>query len=273
MADNRETAALTPADVRFDDRGLVPCIVQDADTKDVLMMAWMNAESLRLSIEQATTWFYSRSRQRLWHKGEESGNTQELVALYYDCDADTLLALVHPAGPACHTGNYSCFYRTFSPGEWGRASSDAAGKGGPKLRDVGMKRKLGITLEEESTTHVRMKMPIVPSLAQPAGFVHGGATITLLETAASWASWYASDLDAELSFGSHIDVHHISAAREGYLHGDATLERVEQMGERGRKEYWHVEAAGDDGRVVSTGTITTRVVPKEYYAAKRRAAE
>ena len=91
--------------------GLVPCIVQDADSREVLMMAWMNERSLRLTLEQRTTWFWSRSRQELWHKGATSGNTQQLAELRYDCDADTLLALVHPAGPACHTGERSCFYR------------------------------------------------------------------------------------------------------------------------------------------------------------------
>lgn len=91
--------------------GLVPCIVQDADSREVLMMAWMNEQSLRLTLEQRTTWFWSRSRQELWHKGATLGNTQQLAELRYDCDADTLLALVHPAGPACHTGERSCFYR------------------------------------------------------------------------------------------------------------------------------------------------------------------
>ena len=91
--------------------GLVPCIVQDADSREVLMMAWMNEQSLRLTLEQRTTWFWSRSRQELWHKGATSGNTLRLAELRYDCDADALLALVHPAGPACHTGERSCFYR------------------------------------------------------------------------------------------------------------------------------------------------------------------
>ena len=95
-----EREQLTPDQVRFNEQGLVPCIVQDADTKDVLMMAWMNAESLALTLEQRTTWFWTRSRQKLWHKGEESGNVQQLVELRYDCDADTLLALVKPAGPS-----------------------------------------------------------------------------------------------------------------------------------------------------------------------------
>ena len=97
----------------YNDQGLIPCIVQDADTREVLMMAWMNEESVRLTLEQGTTWFWSRSRSELWHKGETSGNTQKLVELRYDCDADTLLALVNPAGPACHTGNNTCFYRSF----------------------------------------------------------------------------------------------------------------------------------------------------------------
>ena len=98
-------------ELKYNEAGLVPCIVQDADTGEVLMMAWMNEQSLRLTLEQRTTWFWSRSRQELWHKGATSGNTQQLAELRYDCDADTLLALVHPAGPACHTGERSCFYR------------------------------------------------------------------------------------------------------------------------------------------------------------------
>ena len=104
---------LAPDQVKFNHVGLVPCIVQDAQTKDVLMMAWKNAESLQLTLEQRTTWFWSRSRKKLWHKGEESGNVQKLVELRYDCDADTLLAIVEPAGPACHTGEQTCFYRSF----------------------------------------------------------------------------------------------------------------------------------------------------------------
>lgn len=101
------------ASLTYNADGLIPCIVQDATSKEVLMMAWMNEESLALTLEQKTMWFWSRSRQELWHKGETSGNTQELVELRYDCDADTLLALVNAAGPACHTGERSCFYRSF----------------------------------------------------------------------------------------------------------------------------------------------------------------
>ncbi|MEG0324377.1 MAG: phosphoribosyl-AMP cyclohydrolase [Raoultibacter sp.] len=96
----------------YNEQGLIPCIVQDAQTNEVLMMAWMNAESIKLTLEQRETWFWSRSRQELWHKGATSGNTQKLIDLRFDCDADTLLALVEAAGPACHTGERSCFYRS-----------------------------------------------------------------------------------------------------------------------------------------------------------------
>ena len=98
-------------ELTYNEAGLIPCIVQDADTHEVLMMAWMNAESLTLTLERGETVFWSRSRQEILHKGATSGNTQRVVELRYDCDADTLLALVHPAGPACHTGATSCFYR------------------------------------------------------------------------------------------------------------------------------------------------------------------
>ena len=111
--ENRETSALQVEDLTYNGDGLIPCIVQDSETREVLMMAWMNEESVRRTLEQKTTWFWSRSRQKFWHKGEESGNTQKLVELRYDCDADCLLALVVPAGPACHTGENTCFYRSF----------------------------------------------------------------------------------------------------------------------------------------------------------------
>lgn len=96
----------------FDRDGLIPAIVQDARTKQVLMMAWMNATSLERTLALGETVFWSRSRQELWHKGATSGNIQRVVELRVDCDDDTLLILVEPAGPACHTGEVSCFYRT-----------------------------------------------------------------------------------------------------------------------------------------------------------------
>ncbi|MBN2304447.1 MAG: phosphoribosyl-AMP cyclohydrolase [Anaerolineae bacterium] len=92
--------------------GLIPAVVQDAATRQVLMVAWMNAESLRRTVETGETVFWSRSRGELWHKGATSGNTQRVTGLWVDCDADVLLVQVDPAGPACHTGAVSCFYRT-----------------------------------------------------------------------------------------------------------------------------------------------------------------
>jgi phosphoribosyl-AMP cyclohydrolase/phosphoribosyl-ATP pyrophosphohydrolase/phosphoribosyl-AMP cyclohydrolase len=92
--------------------GLIPAIIQNAETKEVLMMAYMNAESLRLTLEKGETYFWSRSRKELWHKGETSGNTQKVMEIRVDCDADTLLIAVQPEGPACHTGERTCFYST-----------------------------------------------------------------------------------------------------------------------------------------------------------------
>ena len=104
-----------PVVLKFDNEGLIPAIIQDADSGDVLMLAYMNAESLRLTIETGDTWFWSRSRSELWHKGATSGNVQRVVEIRADCDADTLLVLVNPAGAACHTGERSCFYRNIDP--------------------------------------------------------------------------------------------------------------------------------------------------------------
>ena len=100
------------SDIVFDARGLVTAVVQDAATRDVLMVAWMNAEALRLTLETGETHFWSRSRQTLWHKGATSGNVQRVRDLRLDCDGDTLLVLVDPAGPACHTGSRTCFFRS-----------------------------------------------------------------------------------------------------------------------------------------------------------------
>ncbi|MDP9188548.1 MAG: bifunctional phosphoribosyl-AMP cyclohydrolase/phosphoribosyl-ATP diphosphatase HisIE [Actinomycetota bacterium] len=99
------------AKVRFDERGLVPCVMQDSRTGEVLTLAYMNDESLKLTLETREIHLYSRSRGEIWHKGASSGNVQRLQQIRYDCDADALVALVEPAGPACHTNERSCFYR------------------------------------------------------------------------------------------------------------------------------------------------------------------
>ena len=103
------------AQIKWDENGLIPAIIQDSVTKQVLMMAYMNEESLYLTLQKGETVFWSRSRNEIWHKGATSGNTQRITAIYMDCDCDTLLIHVEPAGPACHTGAISCFFNEVSP--------------------------------------------------------------------------------------------------------------------------------------------------------------
>lgn len=98
------------SEIKWNEAGLVPAIIQDANSKEVLMMAYMNRDSLGKSIETGETWFWSRSRGELWHKGATSGHTQRIVSMHYDCDGDTLLVRVEQKGAACHTGSYSCFF-------------------------------------------------------------------------------------------------------------------------------------------------------------------
>lgn len=104
-------------EMKFDDKGLVTSVVQDATTHEVLMVAWMNAEALQRTRDSGEAWFWSRSRQALWHKGETSGNTMRVQEIRVDCDADTILLKVQAAGPACHTGERTCFYRTLAEAE------------------------------------------------------------------------------------------------------------------------------------------------------------
>lgn len=103
--------------LKFDERGLIPAVVQDADSGEMLMLGYMNEESLRKTLESGQVWFYSRSRQELWHKGETSGNYLILHEIWKDCDEDTLLLKVKPAGPVCHTGNRTCFFQQLMPAD------------------------------------------------------------------------------------------------------------------------------------------------------------
>jgi phosphoribosyl-ATP pyrophosphohydrolase/phosphoribosyl-AMP cyclohydrolase len=107
--------ASDPIEIKFDARGLIPAILQDASTGQVLMVAWMNEEALQRTQETGQAHFWSRSRQELWRKGATSGNFMNVREIWVDCDADTLLLKVDPAGPACHTGEQSCFYRRLQP--------------------------------------------------------------------------------------------------------------------------------------------------------------
>jgi len=97
--------------LKFDDKGLIPAVIQDAGNDEVLMLGYMNKESLRRTLASGDVWFYSRSRQELWHKGETSGNFLRLKSIIKDCDSDTLLVRAEPMGPVCHTGNRTCFFQ------------------------------------------------------------------------------------------------------------------------------------------------------------------
>jgi len=100
--------------LKFDEKGLIPAIAQDNDTGEVLMLGYMNKEALRRTLSSGEVWFYSRSRQTLWHKGETSGNRILVRSVWIDCDGDTILVKGHPLGPVCHTGNKTCFFQELS---------------------------------------------------------------------------------------------------------------------------------------------------------------
>lgn len=125
-------------DLKFDERGLIPAIVQDAESGKVLMMAYMNKESLEITIKEGRTCFYSRSRQELWRKGATSGNYQEVVSITGDCDGDTLLVKVKKLGPACHTGAESCFFEDIFPQSDSPVAADAASDGGAEFSYNGL---------------------------------------------------------------------------------------------------------------------------------------
>ncbi|TLM77532.1 MAG: phosphoribosyl-AMP cyclohydrolase, partial [Actinobacteria bacterium] len=122
---DRERDALQIADLKYDDAGLIPAVIQQHDTGEVLMVAWMNSESLAKTLETRRTWFWSRSRSKYWMKGEESGNVQEVLDVRYDCDADCLLVAVDQVGSgvACHTGERSCFYRSLTDPDAGASAA------------------------------------------------------------------------------------------------------------------------------------------------------
>lgn len=139
------------------------------------------------------------------------------------------------------------------------------------LHIMGMAKTLGLRVLEESPTYVLMEMPVTDALVQPFGFLHGGATISLLESAASWAAALGTDFATERAFGSHIDVHHLNSVTGGLVRGSATLESTRDLGERGSKQTWAVEAKDEQGRTVSCGKITTRTVSLRYLSSRRDA--
>ncbi|SFF36081.1 phosphoribosyl-ATP pyrophosphatase /phosphoribosyl-AMP cyclohydrolase [Paenibacillus catalpae] len=123
--------------IKWSEDGLVPAIVQDAQSKEVLMLAYMNKESLQLSVESGVTWFWSRSRNELWNKGATSGHTQQIRSMSYDCDADTLLVRVDQKGPACHTGAYSCFFNEIEVADADKDDAGASASAGNRFAILG----------------------------------------------------------------------------------------------------------------------------------------
>jgi phosphoribosyl-AMP cyclohydrolase / phosphoribosyl-ATP pyrophosphohydrolase len=122
--------------IKFDERGLVPVVVQDVNTRQVLTLAWMNAESLRRTVETKETWFFSRSRASLWHKGETSGHTQRVTDILVDCDSDALTILVEPEGPACHTGQQTCFHNALKEADLSEEIADQVSDPGTVLNEL-----------------------------------------------------------------------------------------------------------------------------------------
>jgi len=131
---DKERDALGIEDMNYDDNGLIPAVIQQEGTGEVLMVAYMNAESLAKTVETGYTWFWSRSRQKYWQKGESSGHVQAVREIRYDCDADCLLVTVDQAGPgACHTGERSCFYRVLGEGGTSGGPGSRPGTGDRQL--------------------------------------------------------------------------------------------------------------------------------------------
>lgn len=128
------------SEVRFDENGLIPAVVQDAASKEVLTLAYMNEVSLKTTLETGETWFYSRSRDELWHKGATSGNTQKVVDILFDCDQDSLVVKVIPEGPACHTGSYSCFTERLEQGHL--EAQEVEGKGKVQIQQIENQKKV-----------------------------------------------------------------------------------------------------------------------------------
>ena len=145
---DRERDALGIDELAYDANGLIPAVVQQHDTGEVLMVAYMNRESLTETIETGKTWFWSRSRQKYWMKGESSGHVQYVLEIRYDCDADCLLVLVDQHGSACHTMEHSCFYRTLYEGVLPEQDEGEPAAGRVLIAEAGSDEDAGVPLEE-----------------------------------------------------------------------------------------------------------------------------
>ncbi len=191
---DRERDALQIADLKYDDAGLIPAVIQQHDTGEVLMVAWMNSESLAKTLETRRTWFWSRSRSKYWMKGEESGNVQEVLDVRYDCDADCLLVAVDQAGSgvACHTGERSCFYRSLTdPDAGASAAPDGIGAVLGQLERVLRQRKAD--MPEGSYTAQLLGGP-ADQLLKKIGEEATEVVMAAKDGAAEQLRWEAADL-------------------------------------------------------------------------------
>lgn len=143
----------------------------------------------------------------------------------------------------------------------------------PLERNVGLIKTLGFVMDSQTSRCVKMHVDVGPQLFQPEGFVHGGVALALLETCASWASQIGIDNDRYLTFGSHIDIHHVNSIKEGTLHGRAVFAGADDLGPKGLREHWAVEATDEAGKIISKGEITMRVVSKDYFGNRARKQE
>jgi phosphoribosyl-AMP cyclohydrolase / phosphoribosyl-ATP pyrophosphohydrolase len=174
--------------IRFDAQGLVPAIVQDHQSGEVLTLAYMNRESLRLTIERNETYFWSRRRQELWHKGETSGNAQKVKGIWYDCDADALLVKVEQTGNACHTGRYSCF---FSP--LGKEAGPATGLGETIGRLARVIHQRNVERPADSYT-VKLLEGGIDKILKKVGEEAGEVVIAAKNHSPEEISWEVADL-------------------------------------------------------------------------------
>lgn len=170
---DKERDALGIGDLKYDEKGLIPAVVQQAGTGEVLMVAYMNAESLAQTVETGYTWFWSRSRQKYWQKGESSGHVQKVREIRYDCDADTLLVTVDQAGSgACHTGERSCFYRVLEESERPTEEAPNLGPVLAELFGVLQQRKAELPEGSYTTTLLTGKQDsLLKKIAEEAGEV------------------------------------------------------------------------------------------------------
>jgi phosphoribosyl-ATP pyrophosphohydrolase/phosphoribosyl-AMP cyclohydrolase len=157
--------------LKYDEQGLIPAILQDAETREVLMVAYMNAEALRRTVESGDAWFWSRSRQELWHKGATSGNYQRVTQVRVDCDGDAILVDVHPDGPACHTGAPTCFFTSVDEA---RAGQELSANGAPAGPSAAARVGTGTGAVEELAAVIAQRHRDMPEGSYVAGLLASG---------------------------------------------------------------------------------------------------